>query len=157
MSKKKFVIKFVFFFTIFTLISNISIIEKISINFFLIFAKLFLLFFDPTSWTVIGNELVVNGSNLIMVKECTGLPMFVLFLAFALSYSKNVKKEYKNILLGVLFLVCLNVIRMFTIMIAAFIDIKVLNFVHDFLWPSTYFIFTLITVYFFIKRCDKSK
>lgn len=148
---RKFVFNFFISFSLLTLIFNVAFIEQLAIDFFLIIAKLLLLSFSPDTWSILSHQITINGNHLIMIKECTGLPMYALFSAFAVSYDNNFKKNYKYIFIGLLLLTFLNITRMFTIMISAFINRSLMNFIHDFLWPATFFIFVLVVIQFYIE------
>jgi exosortase/archaeosortase family protein len=113
-----------------------------------------ILSFIGGSSEIIGNQIIINGNPLVLIKECTGTPMYALFAAFALAYQcKNSK--LKGIIYGLLMLFSLNVLRIFTLILAASYKYSILAFLHDFLWPSSFFIFTLLAAWHYIKGCSK--
>lgn len=150
-----FILKFSALFIILNWILGLSYVNNFFISLFMLIIKGFLVFLGGGTSSIVGNQITVNGNPLILIKECTGTPMYALFTAFALSYKCRKSKRFKGIVLGLLMLFSLNVLRIFTIIIAANISYSALDFIHDFLWPSTFFIFTLAAAYYYIKRCSK--
>jgi exosortase/archaeosortase family protein len=91
---------------------------------------------------------------MIVAKECTGIAMYSIFFAFAVAYGIS-KKNWKYCLFGLLMLVVLNILRLFTLIASTFFGVKTFYFIHDFLWPSTFFLFILIAILFYIRRSSK--
>jgi exosortase/archaeosortase family protein len=116
--------------------------------------KGFIFIIGKGTLSIVNNEIIFNSISMIVAKECTGVAMYSLFIAFVIAYGIS-RKNYKYGIFGLLMLIGLNVLRLFTIVISTFLGIKVFNFIHDFLWPSTFFVFTLIAVLFYIKRSSK--
>ena len=150
-----FLLEFLFLFIILSWFFNLTFVNNLFIELFLLIIKGFISLFGSGTCYIVGNQIIVNGSPLVMIKECTGTPMYTLFAAFALAYQCPKNKKLKTLGFGLLMLFTLNIIRMFTIIIAAYLNRPILNFLHDFLWPSTFFIFTLIAAVYYIKRCSK--
>ena len=150
-----FVLKFLFLFLIFSWFLGLSFVNDIFIRLFMLITKGFVYLLGSGTCDIVGNQIIVNGNPLVMIKECTGSAMYALFAAFALAYRCPKKRKWKGLGFGLLMLFSLNVLRMFTIIIAAYLNRSILNFLHDFLWPSTFFIFTLIAAVYYIKRCSK--
>jgi len=158
MADKEFVKKSIFFilkfFSVFLLLSwffNLRPITDFFINFFVLVTRCFLLITGKGTANIVNNELVINPISIIVAKECTGVAMYSLFIAFVVAYGIS-RKTYKYSIFGLFMLIGLNILRLFTILISTFFGIKIFNFVHDFLWPSTFFVFTLIAILFYIKK-----
>ena len=149
-----FILKFLVVFLFLSWFFNLKFINDLFINFFVLVIKGFLFIIGKGTTSIVDNQLFVNGIPMIVLKECTGTAMYSLFLAFAFAY-KFSKKNLKYVGLGLLMLIGLNILRLFTIIVSTYFGKSVFNFVHDFLWPSTFFIFTLIVVLYYIKRCSK--
>ncbi|MBN1156583.1 hypothetical protein JXA85_03145 [Candidatus Woesearchaeota archaeon] len=141
-----FVLKFSLLFIVLTLISRISFISNATVWLFIQISRLLLVF--CTSCILAGNQIIINNNPLLVVKECTGITMYVLFFSFAMSY----RPRTRQILEGLALLFGLNLLRLITIFIAAGISMALLNFIHDFLWPASFFIFTLIAAALYIRR-----
>jgi exosortase/archaeosortase family protein len=116
--------------------------------------KGFLLIIGKGTVSILNGEIVVNSISMVIVKECTGIAMYSLFIAFVIAYDIS-RKTWKYGIYGLFMLIVLNILRLFTIIISTFFGVNVFNLVHDFLWPSTFFIFTLIMILFYIKRSSK--
>jgi len=158
MADKKLVKKSIFFilkfFGVFLLLSwffNLGPINNFFINFFVFIMRYLLFIIGKGTVSVVNNSLIINSISIIIAQECTGVSMYSLFIAFVVAYGIS-KKTYKYAIFGLFMLIGLNILRLFTIIISAFFDMKILNFIHDFLWPSTFFIFTLIAILFYIKK-----
>ena len=154
MQKKNifFILKFLSLFLTLSWITSITFVENIFIQLFMQISKLFLFLFNGA---IIGNQIIIKGIYLEMIKECTGITMYVLFSAFAIAYDCPIKKKLKGLGIGLGILFSLNILRLFTIMLSAYLSTTLFGFIHDFLWPSTFFIFTLIVGAYYIKRCSK--
>jgi exosortase/archaeosortase family protein len=150
-----FILKFLGVFLLLNWFFNIKLITDFFISFFVLVIKCFLFIIGKGTVNIVNNELVVNSISMVVVKECTGIAMYSLFIAFVVAYSIS-RKTYKYSIFGLFMLMGLNILRLFTIIISTFFGIKVFNFTHDFLWPSTFFIFTLIAVLFYIKKSSSS-
>ena len=158
MADKKLVKKSIFFilkfFGVFLLLSwffNLGPINNFFINFFVFIMRYLLFIIGKGTVSVVNNSLIINSISIIIAQECTGVSMYSLFIAFVVAYGIS-KKTYKYAIFGLFMLIGLNILRLFTIIISAFFSMKILNFIHDFLWPSTFFIFTLIAILFYIKK-----
>jgi len=149
-----FLLKFLGTFLLLSWFLNLKPIAEFFINFFVWIVKGFLFLIGKGTVSILNNELVVNSSSLIVAKECTGVAMYALFIAFVVAYGIS-EKNYKYGIYGLIILVGLNILRIFTIILSAFFSTNALNFVHDFLWPSTFFIFTLIAILFYIRKTLK--
>jgi exosortase/archaeosortase family protein len=152
-----FIIKFLIIFIVLNLILSLGFIVNSLTDLFIFLIKPITLFFKEGVIEIIGNAIVVNNSVLIVDKQCTGIAMYSLFAAFAIAYKAETKTKLKGLAIGVGMLILLNLIRLIIIVIAAYFSKTALNFVHDLLWPATFFIFTLIVGYYYIKRCSKLK
>jgi exosortase/archaeosortase family protein len=149
-----FILKFLCVFLLLNWFFNLKLITDFFINFFVLMIKGFIFIIGKGTLSIVNNEIIFNSISMIVAKECTGVAMYSLFIAFVIAYGIS-RKNYKYGIFGLLMLIGLNVLRLFTIVISTFLGIKVFNFIHDFLWPSTFFVFTLIAVLFYIKRSSK--
>jgi exosortase/archaeosortase family protein len=149
-----FILKFLGLFLLLNWFFNLKPITDFFINFFVLTIKGFISIIGKGAVSIVNNEIVFNSISMIIAKECTGVAMYSLFIAFVVAYGIS-RKTWKYGVFGLLILIGLNVLRMFTIVISTFFGIKIFNFFHDFLWPSTFFVFTLIVVLFYIKRSSK--
>jgi exosortase/archaeosortase family protein len=149
-----FLFKFISIFLILSLLFKIQFIDNLFINLFLIVSKGFVTIFFPSSAQIINTLIIIDKVNLEMTTECTGTPMYALFAAFGLAYHcKDKKSRIRHVALGLLMLFSLNVVRILALIVAASISHSALDFLHDFLWPSTFFVFTLVAALYLIKRC----
>lgn len=149
-----FILKFLGVFLLLNWFFNLGPITNFFINFFVLVIKCFLFIIGKGAVSIVNNEIVVNSISMIVAKECTGVAMYALFISFVVAYSIS-RKTYKYGVFGLLMLMGLNILRLFTIIISTFFGIKTFNFTHNFLWPSTFFIFTLIAILFYIKKSSK--
>ncbi len=149
-----FILKFLGVFLLLSWFFNLIPITNFFINFFVLVIRCFLFIIGKGTVNIVNNEIVFNSISMIVAKECTGVAMYSLFIAFVVAYGIS-RKTYKYSVFGLFMLIGLNTLRLFTILISTFWGIKIFNFVHDFLWPSTFFVFTLITVLFYIKKSSK--
>jgi len=149
-----FILKFLGVFILLNWFFNLELMTNFFIKFFVLVIKLFLLIIGKGTVSILNGEIVVNSVSMIIVKECTGIAMYALFIAFVVAYGIS-RKTLKYGVFGLFILIGLNILRLFTIVISTFFGIKIFNFVHDFLWPSTFFVFTLILILFYIKRSSK--
>ena len=149
-----FILKFLVVFILLNWFFNLKLITDFFINFFVLTIKGFLLIIGKGTASIVNGEIVVNSISMIIIKECTGIAMYSLFIAFAIAYGIS-RKTWKYGVYGLLMLIGLNILRLFTIIISTFFGVKIFNLVHDFLWPSTFFVFTLIVILFYIKRSSK--
>lgn len=149
-----FIFKFLVVFILLNWFFNFKLITDFFINFFVLVIKCFILIVGKGTVSIVNNEIVFNSISMIIIKECTGIAMYSLFIAFVLAYGTS-RKTLKYGVYGLLMLISLNILRLFTIIISTFFGIKIFNLVHDFLWPSTFFVFTLIVILFYIKRSSK--
>ena len=149
-----FILKFLFVFLLLSWFFNLKPITDLFINFFVLVIRAFLFIIGKGTVNIVNNALVVNSISMVVAKECTGTAMYSLFIAFVAAYGIS-RKTCKYGVFGLLMLIGLNILRLFTILISTFFGIKLFNFVHDFLWPSTFFVFTLIAVLFYIKKSSK--
>jgi len=150
-----FILKFLGVFLLLSFFFNLIPITNFFINFFVFVIRCFLFIIGKGTVNIVNNALIINSISIIIAQECTGVSMYSLFIAFVVAYGIS-KKTYKYSVFGLFILIGLNILRLFTIIISAFFSIKILNFVHDFLWPSTFFIFTLIAILFYIKKSFNS-
>jgi len=137
-------------FIIITFLLSLPMIENFLINFFITLSKVFLSFFHEASWEIINNKVYINSIPFIIVKECTGISMYALITSFALAYNPS-KKNLKYLAIAVLLLVALNTLRIITLFTAGFYFQEYITTLHNLLWPSTFFFFTLLTGYYYIK------
>lgn len=151
-----FILKFLGVFLLLSWFFNLELVTNLFINSFVLVIRCFLFIIGNGTANIVNNKIVVNSISMIVVKECTGVAMYSLFIAFVVAYGIS-RKTYKYGVLGLFMLIGLNILRLFTILISTFFGIKVFNFTHDFLWPSTFFVFTLIAVLFYIKKTSSSK
>ena len=149
-----FILKFLGVFLLLSWFFNLRPITDFFINFFVWIIRYFLFIIGKGTVSIVNNELVVNSISMIIAKECTGTAMYSLFIAFVVAYGIS-RKTCKYGVLGLFMLIGLNILRLFTILISTFFGIKIFYFVHDLLWPSTFFIFTLIAVLYYIKKSSK--
>jgi len=149
-----FILKFLGVFLFLSWLFNLELITNFFINFFVLVMRLFLFIIGDGTVNVLNNEIVVNSVSMIVTKECTGMAMYSLFIAFVVAYGTS-RKTYKYGIFGLFMLMELNIHRLFTIIISTFFGVKFFNFTHDFLWPSTFFVFTLITILFYINKSSK--
>jgi exosortase/archaeosortase family protein len=149
-----FILKFLVVFLLLSWFFNLAPISDFFINFFVLVIRFFLFIIVKGTVGIVDNELVVNSISMIIAKECTGVAMYSLFIAFVVSYGIS-GKTWKYGVLGLFMLVGLNILRLFTIIISTFFGMRTFYFVHDFLWPSTFFVFTLIAVLFYIRKGSK--
>jgi len=149
-----FILKFLGVFLLLNWFFNLKPITDFFINFFVLIIKYFLFIIGQETARIVNNEIVVNSISIIIAKECTGVAMYSLFIAFVIAYGIS-KKDYIYGIFGLLILIGLNILRLFSIIISAFFNIKIFYFIHDFLWPSTFFVFTLIAILFYIKKTSK--
>jgi exosortase/archaeosortase family protein len=149
-----FILKFLCVFLLFSWLFNLEPITNLFINFFVLVMRGLLFIIGQGTVNIVNNQLVVNSISMIVAKECTGTAMYSLFIAFAVAYGVS-RKTCKYAGFGLLMLIVLNILRLFTILISTFFGIKIFNFVHDFLWPSTFFVFTLLAVLFYIRKSSK--
>lgn len=161
MADKRLVKRSIFFFLkflgIFILLSwfvNLAPVTDFFINFFVFVIKCFLFIIGKGTIVIVNNEITVNSIKVIVSSECTGVAMYSLFIAFVIAYGVS-RKTYRYALFGLLMLIGFNILRIFIILISAFFGVNTLNFVHDFLWPSAFFVFTLIAVLFYIRQSSK--
>jgi len=148
-------IKFFLLFLVSHTILGSEICVKIFRNFFSILLKLLFIFFKGVTWGADATTLFVNGLPLSITGECTGIPMYCLFLAFAFTYPARPKNKMREIGVGLLILISLNLVRLITIVIAAHFGPLALDITHDFLWPSTFFIFTLLSCVYYMRKSSK--
>ena len=149
-----FVLKFLAVFLLLSWLFDLNPVSDLLISFFVLVMRVILFALGQGTVNIVNNELVVNSVSMIVAKECTGASMYALFIAFAAAYGIS-KKSWRYAIFGTLMLIGLNALRLATIIIAARFGIKVFNMVHDFLWPSTFFIFTLMTVLYYIRGGSK--
>ncbi|MFA4952977.1 MAG: hypothetical protein WC584_02035 [Candidatus Pacearchaeota archaeon] len=149
-----FILKFLVIFLLLSWFFNLKPITDFFINFFVLVIRGFLFVIGKGTASIVNNVIVVNSISMIIVKECTGVAMYSLFIAFVVAYGIS-KKTFKYGVFGLFILMGLNILRLFTIIISAFFGIKTFYFVHDFLWPSTFFVFTLLAVLFYIRKSSK--
>jgi exosortase/archaeosortase family protein len=149
------IIKFFFIFLIFNTLLGSKICVNILRHFFSILLKLIFIFFKGVTWGADGTTLFVKGLPLSITGECTGIPIYCLFLAFAFTYPARPKNKMMKIGVGLLILVSLNLVRLITIVIAAHFGPLALDLTHDFLWPSTFFIFTLLSCVYYMRKISK--
>lgn len=149
-----FILKFLGVFLLLSWFFNLRPITDFFINFFVLAIRCFLFIIGKGTVSIVNNELVVNSISMIVAKECTGTAMYSLFIAFVVAYGIS-RKTCKYGVFGLFMLIGLNILRLFTILISTFFGAKIFNFVHDFLWPSTFFVFTLIAVLFYIRKSSK--
>ncbi len=149
-----FILKFLGVFLLLSWFFNLKPITDFFINFFVLVIRCFLFMIGVGTVNIVNNELVVNSISMIVAKECTGVAMYSLFIAFIVAYGIS-RKTCKYGVFGLFMLIGLNILRVLTLLISTFFGIKIFYFTHDFLWPSTFFVFTLIAVLFYIKKSSK--
>ncbi len=145
----RFAYKFIIYFSIFTVMS--LFLEEFFVDFFMFFI-------GPTAKligaTIISNQISVKGNFLLVAKECTGMQIYSMFLAFALSY-KFSRKNINIIFISLVGLFFLNYIRIISLIGIAGINFGLFKILHGFLWPASFFIFTLIGVIYYKNEADK--
>ncbi len=146
-----FILKFLAVFLLLSWFFNLRPISDLLIHFFVLVMQCLLFILGEGSVNIVNNELAVNSIPLIVAKECTGAAMYSLFIAFALAYGIS-RKTCKYAVYGLCILIGLNILRLFTLLISTFLGVSIFNFTHDFLWPSTFFVFTLLAVLFYIRK-----
>ena len=149
-----FVLKFLPAFLFLSWFFNIKIINDLLIGFFVFLMRIFLFMIGKGTVSIIDNTLVLNSVQMIMASECTGSSMYAMFIAFAFAYNIS-KKTLKHLLFGVLMLAGLNIIRIYTLLAAALLGSQFFRFFHDFLWPSSFFIFVLLVISYYIKESSR--
>jgi len=149
-----FILKFLCVFLLLSWFFNLEIVSEFFINFFVWIMKSFIFIIGKGTTSIVENNIVFNSVSMLMTKECTGAVMYALFIAFVLAYGIS-KKTWKYGVYGLLILISLNILRLFTLLVSTFFGEKVFYFIHDFLWPSTFFVFTLIAILFYIKGSSK--
>lgn len=145
----RFAYKFIFFFSLFTVIS--IFLEKHLIVFFMFFITPFA---KQIGAAVLSNQISVNGNFLLMAKECTGMQIYSIFLAFAFSYRFR-KENLKYIVLGMMILVLLNYLRIISLIGVASLDYGMFTLLHGFLWPASFFLFAIIGIIYYKNEADK--
>lgn len=149
-----FVLKFLGAFFLFSWLFGLSMVNNALIWLFLQISRGFIFLIGQGIVAVVDNTFMVNSISMIVEKECTGAAMYALFIAFAFAYGIT-KKSWKHLVFGLLMLIGLNTLRLFTIILSTFFGPQAFAIIHDFLWPSTFFIFTLMVVLYYIKRRQK--
>ena len=99
MQKKQlfFILKFSILFLILILFFNIGFINNLFLEISMLIIKGFLILTGGT-YTITGNQVVVNSQPLALIKECTGTPMYALYAAFALAFKVEKKKKLRLLL-----------------------------------------------------------
>ena len=145
----KFLVKFLLFFSIFTVMSYF--LENILIALFLFLISPFARFMGAS---ILSNQISIGGNFLLLAKECTGSMIYNTYLAFAFSY-KFSKERIKYLLIGLVLLMFLNFIRIISLIGVAALSFPGFRLVHNFLWPASFFIFTLLGVTYYKNEADK--
>lgn len=100
-----------------------------------------------------GDTLILeHGMSLQILHECNGLVPFLLYLAAILAYPTELKYKLQWFLIGYLFLMLINMVRIFaiTLVVVDFPDLFTIS--HD--WVGRYGVglFTLLFFFWFTNR-----
>ncbi|MDO8467497.1 MAG: hypothetical protein Q7S56_00940, partial [Nanoarchaeota archaeon] len=109
-----FILKFLGVFLLLSWFFNLRSITDFFINFFVLVIRGFLFIIGKGTVNIVDNILVVNSIPMIVAKECTGVAMYSLFIAFVVSYGIS-RKTWKYGVFGFLMLISLNILRLFAI------------------------------------------
>lgn len=147
MPKQTFLLKFFLLFLAFTFLFRVSFFEGLLVK------SLGLTLAALTGLELSGKSIIVNGIELKLAAECTGSAMYSIFLAFALAWGGERRRELIGVLTGIILLFMLNLLRVLTLITSARISAAALDFTHDLLWPASFFVFVLLTAYLHTRWC----
>src|SRR3989338_731685 len=102
-------------------------------------------FLSLTPWISSGNTLLIDGSALTLDTACIGIAIFAMFTSFVIAFGFN----FASFLAGIGLIFLLNMLRIFTLGLAAMTG--VFDIVHNFLWPSTFFLFAGLAAYLHVR------
>lgn len=98
-------------------------------------------------------DTVGNGFFSISIKNgCDGVEGCALFVCALLFYPITISKKVRGILLGLIFLVFLNFVRIISLYLVGIHIPTFFDVMHESVWQVLYIIFSLTTLVFFINE-----
>ncbi len=102
--------------------------------------------------TVTGSLVTFPNVTFDIIYECTALFPAFLFLAAVTAYPASLRHTLLGIAIGLPALYALNILRLVILSIIGMQQPAAFQFVHSFLWQSTFLIFVILLFVFWTRR-----
>ncbi len=101
-------------------------------------------------------SLIVNEKQIAGIAEgCNGISVMILFLAFTMSFYKDLKSTVIFMFLGVVLIHIVNVLRIVIIVICMYHFPEYSNQLHDYVFPATIYSMVFCLWMFWVKSFQK--
>jgi archaeosortase B (VPXXXP-CTERM-specific) len=97
------------------------------------------LFGGDTRWD--DCQISLGGFQIEVVDECTGILELILFLSAVLAFSSRIRSKIIGAIVGVPLVLLMNLARMVTLLYAGAHSRKLFEFLHVYMWQTSYVIF----------------
>jgi len=102
--------------------------------------------------TAAGVSVTVSGLTLQIIDECTALFSLIVFTSVVLAYRASVRQKALGLILGLPALLLLNLLRLVFLTIIGIHYPSLFDYLHYYLWQSTFIIFVLLLFLIWIKK-----
>ena len=96
------------------------------------------------SLTQTGVNIALPGMTLTIIYECTGIFALFIYLSCVLAFPTTIQKKMYGILLGIPSIYLLNLARMVVLSYVGIYFPKAFDFVHSYLWQTTFIIVVVL-------------
>ncbi|OFV68263.1 MAG: conserved hypothetical protein, membrane [Candidatus Syntrophoarchaeum caldarius] len=108
--------------------------------------------------TLIGMDTTVSGDvittcdlNLKIIDECTAVFSIIVYIAAIIAYPANTRSKIIGVVSGIPVLYGFNILRLVVLALVGVNFPGAFDFVHVYLWQTTFIIFVLITFLLWLK------
>jgi len=101
--------------------------------------------------TVSGDIITTCGLNLKIIDECTAVFSIIVYIAAVIAYPASIRSKAIGVVSGIPILYGLNIARLVVLALVGVNFYEMFDFVHVYLWQTTFIIFVLITFLLWLK------
>ena len=101
--------------------------------------------------TVSGDIITTCGLNLKIIDECTAVFSIIVYIAAIIAYPANARSKIIGVVSGIPVLYGFNILRLVVLALVGVNFPGAFDFVHVYLWQTTFIIFVLITFLLWLK------
>ena len=91
-----------------------------------------------------GLIVSAGGFSIMVVDECSAIPLFILFSSFVLAYPSNFRNKAIGVLFGLPSLFVVNIFRLFFLFLSGLYYREIFDYVHVYLWQTVILIMIFV-------------
>ena len=99
-----------------------------------------------------NNIVTLNGFSMEIIDECTAIFSSIVYTAAVIAYPTRPKQKIIGILLGIPLLYFIDIVRLIVLALVGISNREMFDYVHVYLWQTTFIAFVVMVFYLWIKK-----